>query len=228
MEKKGFTPNPQITKFANNRSLMDIQDNVNDQYANAKGEMIYSNKVIIVVNDYQGVKEGKHKEKFASYYLDVEDALFLAHHVINGTFKTDVVNVHRNVPHPGVFMVYGGKKVSRVLSIKLQEEKNRYEVKVGLYQPIVGANGQTSPDWKTKVDEHVTYPSVDHFRKMMHMLQTYIQSAFTVRLLQPAGQAPSIPAFTPSSPSQKTPEPISSQEPVGEPIFDFKDDDLPF
>jgi len=227
-----FTPNTQITKFANNRSLMDIQDNINDQYRNSKGELVYSNKLILVVNDYQGVREGKHKEKFASYYLDMEDALYLAQHISQDTFKTQITNTYKGTSYPGVYMTYGGKKVSRVLSIKHQADKNRYEVKVGLYEPVTGQNGQTTPNWSKKIDEHTTYPSIEHMRKMFLMVDAYIRSALTARMLTPTTAKPAAPVHPESKAAKESTQkpstfkvPETPQEPV---IIDLSDDDLPF
>jgi hypothetical protein len=162
----------QITKFANKNSLMDFIDQM-DTMHQTKGT--YNKKILVIVNNFG---DKSHKERFASFYWDLEDALFISNEISSGAFERETYGMKNGDKElVGAYSQYGGGKVSRILNIAFRDGK--YYIQVALYEAKKAQNGAIFPDKSKPIDQHSIQIPRYEARKMFHHLHTYIASKLT-------------------------------------------------
>lgn len=221
MSKQEFNKK-QIFKIANNKSLMDAVCHI-DTVHETKGT--FNKKVVINVNAFDEVKQGKHKEKFAAFYWDIEDALIIADDIVNGRFETISYLPARKdsegnwMKQPtGKYTTYGGGKIARMMTIV--KDKGRYNIQVGYFEATTGKNGSVIPNTKKPIDSH-SILSISDFdmRKAMRYLIAHIEGKITVMNMntQPTQQKPQNGANTEGKQATK---PVKEEDDV----MDFIDE----
>lgn len=196
---KEFT-SKQIVKFANKMSLIDAVDNL-DTLHSVTGK--FNKKVTLNVNNYGGQN---HREKFAAYYWDIDEALIVCKDIVDGTFKDNFYGGK----NAGIYSSYGGGKVSRIITIGFKED--RYTIQVALYGAIKGANGQIIPDKNNPIDTHQISLNIWEARKFFGMIYATIVAKMPVLVGEPGNATTHTFTFT----QPVIPSPTIVQAPVKE------------
>lgn len=172
MEKNKYELNArQITKYASQTRdgkfrLVDFVDNL-DTIHKTKG--VYNKKILVNINSS---KDGStHKEKYAAFYLDMDEMLILGELIKTGRFKDVTFPMAKA---PGSYMKYGGGQVSRILNITYQD--GRYMLQIALYGAKKTSSGAVIPDKNNKIDSHSIQVPEYELMKMVKSIETHIQA----------------------------------------------------
>lgn len=222
LDKKALNAR-QIIKYANSKKLIDAVSEVDTIYnGEGKKKGTYNKKVVLTVNEF-GIQG--HKEKYAAFYWDIEDALLICDDIVNNRFESESYAKGST----GIYSSYGGgKAVSRILQIGVKD--GNYIIQISLYKAIVNQKtGAILPDKNNKIDSHNIQLSRYDARKFFKVIQAHIESK-----MDKLTSLPSV-SETPAS-AVTTPEPqkavTTPEQPASKPqndLFDpFGSDDDPF
>lgn len=179
----------QVFKTATQDTIFDCMCDLDTQH---KTKNSYNKKLIWNVINW---KDKTHKEKQASYYLDMDEALLLADDIITNRFKEMSYNKKQ-----GQYVAYGGKEISRVLQITYLDKTGSYAISIGLYKAITTDTNGTIPDKNNPIDTHKIVLSNFEMRKAMSILKAHIESKLFVL------------TSLPSETEKTVQEPVAKQE----------------
>jgi hypothetical protein len=177
----------QIAKYANSKKLVDVVDNI-DSIHSVKGT--YNKKVVVTVNEFDKELQKNHKEKYAAFFWDIQDALLISDDIINNRFENEIYMGTT----PGSYMKFGGGAVSRILTISYKDGK--YLIQVALFEAIQGKNGQIQPNKEKPIDKHNIQLPKQEARKFFMSVYATILSKMG-KLTELPGQATPTPQQAP-------------------------------
>jgi hypothetical protein len=204
-ERKALNARQILKKYDNGRSLLDVVDHIDTLSQEDGKEGEFNKKILLIVNNYKDQYKKPTGKKQETFYWDIDEALYIAEDIVNGTFKNqfygqtkDRVDENGKVvlnqygkpekdPIIGAYSKHGGKTVSRALNIMYKD--GTYGIQIAIYKAIPGKNGVTLPDRKNPLGLQTVQIPEFELRRIMRMIINQIEMKTIIMNMPQFGQA---------------------------------------